>query len=213
MIFSMLSILLSSFVVGLSGAMMPGPLLTVTISESSRRGMMVGTLLILGHGMLELVLVICILFGLAPILNQKRVFITIALAGAAILIWMAVGMFRALPSLSLKGGDNESTRKNNLVIAGAMISVANPYWTIWWVSIGVGYIAYSLTFGKWGVFFFFIGHIMADLLWYAAISAAVWKGKDFLTDKVYRWLIGVCAAFLVVFACGFAWSGIQKLIA
>lgn len=33
------TIFVSSFIIALSGAMMPGPLLTVTIGDSSRRGM------------------------------------------------------------------------------------------------------------------------------------------------------------------------------
>lgn len=210
--FPLLSIFLSSFLIGLSGAMMPGPLLTVTISESTRRGLMAGPLLIVGHGILELALVLSILSGLAPVLNHKAVFITISLVGSAILIWMAVGMFRALPSLSLKGHGTLEPRRNNLIFSGALISIANPYWAIWWVSIGVGYIAYSLNYGKWGVFFFFTGHLMADLSWYSAVSAAVWRGKDFLNDKAYRWMIGICAAFLVAFACYFAGSGIQKMV-
>ncbi|MBN1636251.1 MAG: LysE family transporter, partial [Deltaproteobacteria bacterium] len=58
----------SSFVIALSGAMVPGPLLTVTISESARRGAMTGPLLIVGHGILELLLLIAIMMGLAPFL-------------------------------------------------------------------------------------------------------------------------------------------------
>jgi len=46
--------------------MMPGPLLTITISESSQRGFFIGPALILGHAILELILVIALLFGLAP---------------------------------------------------------------------------------------------------------------------------------------------------
>ncbi len=44
---------------------MPGPLLTATISESSQRGFIAGPLLITGHAILELVLVIAFLLGLA----------------------------------------------------------------------------------------------------------------------------------------------------
>jgi threonine/homoserine/homoserine lactone efflux protein len=50
------TIFFSSFIIALSGAMMPGPLLTATISESSQRGVFAGPLLIVGHGILELLL-------------------------------------------------------------------------------------------------------------------------------------------------------------
>jgi len=201
----------SSFVIALSGAMMPGPLLTVTISESPRRGMLTGPLLIAGHGMLEMTLVAALLLGLAPLLQQKAVFIVTAVAGATVLLWMAWGMFRALPAMSLQGPGTITGRKN-LLLAGILLSLANPFWTIWWVSIGLGYILHSMKFGLWGVVFFFCGHILADLFWYASVSAAVWKGKAFLNDRMYRLLIGLCASFLVVFAFVFANAGLQKLL-
>lgn len=207
---ALLTIFFTSFFVALSGALMPGPLLTITISESARRGIMTGPLLIVGHGVLELALVIALLLGLAPLLQRQEVFAIFAVGGSAVLLWMAFGMLRALPSLTLNG-DIQPSSNRNLVITGALLSLANPYWIIWWVSIGVGYILHSLHFGKWGVFYFFSGHIMADLLWYSIISVALWKGKSLLNDRIYRFLTGTCAIFLVIFACLFAYSGIQKI--
>ena len=82
----------TSFVIALSGALMPGPLLTATIAESSRRGFIAGPLLIGGHAILEMALIGALLLGLAPFLQKPAVFTIIALAGAGILLWMAVGM-------------------------------------------------------------------------------------------------------------------------
>ena len=208
---ALLTIFASSFVIALSGAMMPGPLLTATIGESSRRGFMAGPLMIIGHGILELALVIALLLGLAPFLNQDRVFAGIALSGAGILIWMAVGMFRSLPSLSLSFEASQQQR-GHLVLSGVLMSIANPYWTIWWATIGLGYILHCMRFGAWGIFFFFAGHILADLAWYALISGAVSKGRRFLNDRLYRGVIGVCAGFLVVFAGYFVYSGVNRVI-
>ena len=53
----MTAIFFASFGLAFSGAMMPGPLLTVTISESPRKGFITGPLLILGHAVLEVALV------------------------------------------------------------------------------------------------------------------------------------------------------------
>ena len=207
-----LTIFATSFVVGLSGALMPGPLLTVTISESPRRGLIAGPLLILGHGLLELTLVVALIFGLAPLLKTSAVFITTALTGAGVLVWMAWGMFRSLPGLTLHTAAKDATGRN-LVLAGVLLSLANPYWSVWWITIGLGYITHSFTLGIWGAVFFFSGHILADLLWYAAISTAAWKGRGFLSDRIYRLMIGSCAVFLVVFAGMFAVSGFRTLLA
>lgn len=202
----------TSFIVALSGAIMPGPLLTVTISESPRRGVATGPLLIVGHAILELVLVVALLMGLAPVLQRTPVFIVIALAGAVVLFWMGVGMLRTLPSMTLAIDAGQKGGKN-LIVSGIVMSLVNPYWSIWWATIGLGYILHSMNAGTLGVFAFFSGHLMGDLFWYAAVSSAVWKGRRLLSDRRYRMLIGVCAAFLIVFSCLFAWSGLQKMIA
>jgi len=206
----LLTIFVSSFVIALSGAMMPGPLLTVTINESSRRAFIAGPLLIAGHAVLELALVIALLLGLAPVFSMPLVFSATAIGGAIILLWMAFNMFRTLPTLTLswEGGKVSGTHP---IASGILMSVANPYWFIWWGTIGLGYIMYSMQFGLWGVAFFFAGHISADLIWYSIISFAVAGGRHFLTDRVYRAVIAACAAFLVLFAFFFAVAGFRKL--
>lgn len=200
-----------SFVIALSGAMMPGPLLTANISESSRRGHVAGPLLIIGHSILELVLVIALVLGLAPFLKQVEFFIAISIAGGGILLWMAGGMFRTLPSLSLSL-ESEQSDQGNLIITGILMSIANPYWIIWWATIGLGYILYSRQFGLLGIFLFFIGHILADLVWYSSISIAIGKGRKFLSDRLYKGLIGICAAFLIVFASVLIFNAVRKII-
>jgi threonine/homoserine/homoserine lactone efflux protein len=209
MISTLPTIFASSFIIALSGAMMPGPLLTATISESSQRGFIMGPLLIVGHGILELALVIALLLGLAPFLQHSAVFVTTALAGAVILICMAFGMFRSLPTLRLQW-DNKNPSRHHPFVSGLLMSAANPYWTIWWATIGLGYILYSWRFGLWGVAFFFAGHILADLVWYSIVAAAVAGGRRFLTDRIYRGLIACCAVFLVLFAGYFAYAGFRK---
>lgn len=206
---TLLTIFFSSFIIALSGAMMPGPLLTITISESPRRGFMTGPLLIAGHAVLEIVLIAALLLGLAPFFQMPAVFVVTAITGAVILLWMAVNMFRSLPSLTICW--SQAPRGNHPVLNGVLMSVANPYWIIWWATIGLGYILYSRQFGVWGITFFFAGHILADLSWYSFVSAAVTRGKHFLNDRLYRSLIGLCAVFLMVFACYFAYTGFATL--
>ncbi len=207
----LVTIFATSFVIALSGALMPGPLLTVTLSESARRGFVAGPLIVLGHGILELILVLLLLLGLAPVLNNNYVVGGVGLVGAVVLVWMAVGMIRSLPSLSLQrvATGNQGTHP---VWAGILMSLANPYWTIWWATIGLGYILYSLKLGLLGVTAFFIGHILADLLWYAAVSFTVAHGRRFMSDRIYKGIIACCAVALLVFGLYFGFSGAQRLI-
>lgn len=197
---ALLTLFFSSLIVAFSGAMMPGPLLTVTINESTRRGAIAGPMLIAGHAILELVLMVALFLGLAPLLKHDLFFLVIAFLGGAIMFWMAYGMFRSLPTLSVQTEACNSVKQKNLPLAGALMSLANPYWIIWWATIGIAYIANAQQFGLWGIVLFFIGHISGDLIWYSAISITVSKGKKLFTDRVYRLLIALCGIFLVGFA-------------
>jgi threonine/homoserine/homoserine lactone efflux protein len=199
----------SSFMIAFSGALMPGPLLAATIEASTRRGVLAGPLLMVGHGLLEVALLLALLLGLAPFIMQDGVFAVIALSGAVILIWMAVGMFRSRPSLR-DDRHGDAPEGGNIVVSGALMSAANPYWVIWWATIGLGYVLYCRQFGPGGIAAFFAGHILADVVWYTAVSGAVAKGRRFLTDRRYQWLIRSCASFLFVFAGYFFWTGLEK---
>ena len=192
-------IFLTSFGIAFSGALMPGPLLSATISESVRRGPLTGPLFMLGHGILEVVLIVALFLGLAPFLVREEVVIFIALAGGGFMIFMSIGMFRGLSRLSLKT-DESPPLNGNLIFLGAGLSLANPYWLIWWATIGLGYILSAGKFGVPGIIIFFAGHILADTVWYAFVSAAVSKSRKIMTDRVYRILIGICASFLLSYA-------------
>jgi threonine/homoserine/homoserine lactone efflux protein len=208
---SILGITLSSFLVALSGAAMPGPVLTVTVSETAKRGFKAGPMIVLGHGILEMVLIALILFGFARIVTYPVVIGLIGLAGGVVLLGLAYGMLKDLKKLRLElsPGDNPSVHP---IYAGILTSLANPYWTIWWATIGLGYMVFAMKFGMMGVLFFFIGHISADLVWYSGVSFLVSRGKRYISDSVYRYIIGVCAMVLVLFAFVFGIMGIKHLL-
>jgi threonine/homoserine/homoserine lactone efflux protein len=200
----------TSFTVTLSGAMMPGPLFTAAISGSIRRGASAGPLLMLGHAALECVLLAGLLLGLAPLLTSTRAFVAIALAGAVILAWMSVSMLRSVPTLTLATGSG-NRGGDRLVLSGILLSVSNPYWSIWWATIGLGYVLRSRERGWLGLAVFFAGHLAADFGWYSAVSLAVARGRRLLSDTVYRRVVSACAVALGVFASIFCWTGLARL--
>jgi threonine/homoserine/homoserine lactone efflux protein len=203
----------TSFIVALSGALMPGPLLTTTVSESSRHGPKAGPLLMVGHGILEITLIALLFLGLAPLLTDKKVTAAVSLIGSAILLRLAFGMFRSLPSLSLDASAAPSKGRGTarLISSGILVSLSNPYWTIWWATIGLAYILQARSSGYIGVAVFFAGHILADFLWYAIVSFTIGKSRKFFSQKIYRIIVGVCAGFLVAFAGVFLINGIRSI--
>jgi len=208
---SLLRIALSSFLIAISGDVMPGPVLTVTISESAKRGFMAGPMIVLGHGILELSLMILIIFGFANIVNRPGVIGVVGLAGGVVLIGLSYGMLKNLKNLRLDLTPDQNI-SGNPVIAGIRTSLANPYWTIWWATIGVGYVVIAMKFGMMGILFFFIGHIAADLAWYSGISFLVTRGRKHISDRIYRGIILVFALVLIFFAVTFGIMGLNQLL-
>ncbi len=188
---------------------MPGPLLSVAIGEAGRRGWQTGPLLIAGHSILELALVTALFLGLAPLLSSSLFFTIVALGGASFLLCMAWGMFRDLPRLSLDSVESKTGGK--LLLKGILMSLANPYWSIWWATTGITLMISAKTRGLAGIAFFYVGHITADLLWYTFITLSIARGKQFLKDRYYRILIGLCATFLVGYSIYLIYKGIESL--
>ncbi len=192
---------------------MPGPLLTVTVAHSLRRGFSAGPLVVLGHMLLELTLIIFILMGLKNFLTLPYVVIIIFLAGGLILIYMGITMLGSSKRLTLETRTEDlSLLTNNPVVSGIAVSLANPYWIIWWVTIGLGYLIKAMEYNYLGISLFFSGHILADLGWYSFISYTFSKTKKFVKKNIYRKIIYACGIFLILFGLWFIYGGLEKII-
>ena len=211
LVYALAAIFGTAFVVGLSGAMMPGPLLAVTISESARRGALAGPLLMLGHMLLEGVLVAAVALGLAYVLTHSLVIAVISLLGGGLMCWMGQDMVRSARHARLDL-DARPERRMHPVAAGIVVSLSNPYWTIWWATIGIAYVVMGARYGWVGIVVFFAGHILADFAWYTLVSVSIARGRRFISDRVYGGLIGVCGAALLLFGLMFAYRGMTTLI-
>lgn len=194
---------LQAFVVGLSGAMSPGPFLTVTIARTMRKGAVSASLLLVGHGLLEALLLVGFAFGLQQVLKLPAVTLGLSLIGGGVLLWMGRGLvwgaIRGTIAGDLEVAEDAALHDGHLgaVSQGAIVSISNPYWTLWWATIGVKLAADGLAIGPAGVMAFFIGHQLADVSWYAFVIAFVHKGKAMLTPRVYSTIMGVLGAFLL----------------
>lgn len=193
----------SSFMIALSGALVPGPLFTITVAESAKRGFIAGPLIIIGHGILELFMIGLLIFGVTPFLTAPSTRLIISITGGAILIYMGYSLIKSAKGARFLTSAEGGQKGMNPVFSGIVGSISNPYWFIWWITIGLGYLISSLEFGMFGIIVFFIGHIMADFGWYSLISFTVVKGKRLLGDKGYRFLLYACGVFLLGFGAWF----------
>lgn len=203
----------SAFLIGLTGAMAPGPYLTVTITRTVTRGAGSAALMLLGHAALEGLLLVGFAFGLQEVLRNQHVSNVLAGVGGAFLLWMGWGLLRGAVRGTIRPEAHalRSEPRFGPVLHGAAVSLSNPYWTLWWATIGVKLAADGLAIGPLGVAAFFVGHQLADVTWYGLVIAATARGRRLLAEGPYRVIIGACAAFLLYLGARFALDGLGIL--
>lgn len=216
-----------SFLLSLSGALMPGPLLTYTIVRTlrtGRGGWLTGARVITGHAALESVLLCGLVLGVVGFLRAPLAAKIIGVGGAALLLYMGIGLIRETlrgKGIDLTAGDSQSpgetTSRVSLVgrmdpvVAGALVSMSNPYWWIWWVTVGSAFLLrFDITLARWpALAAFFLGHELGDLGWYSAVSILLHLGRRNIPRGLTVGILSVCGVAIIGFG---AWLGISPFL-
>jgi len=150
--------------------------------------------------------------GLSKFIDNELVLAVVSLLGGTILLGMGLLIIRRVwQKVTIPTASPRMGRGGTLVLSGALVSISSPYWLIWWITIGMTYLLWSLNLGIAGVASFFTGHILADLAWYALVAFIVATGRKVMNDTVYRGLLIVCGVALFSLGGYFITSGVRFL--
>lgn len=189
----------------LSGVMVPGPVFAVTVAHGYKNKI-AGALIALGHGAIEFPLMFLIYFGFAAFFTESSAHKIIGFVGGLILIYMGFQTFKAQKKANseneVSGGGHSS------FMSGIFTTVTNPYFFLWWATIGAALITNSSTFGFLGFFLLAITHWSCDLAWDTLVSYTVFKSRHFWTAKVRKIVFGFCFIVLVGFGVWFIISAL-----
>ncbi len=203
----MLPILLSVVVISLSGVMMPGPMFAVTLATSFKSPF-AGAQISLGHAAVEVPVILLIYFGFAQIFEDKLVQIILSLAGGAMIVWLGVSMFRARARVVREGKD----LSYSAFTAGIITSGLNPFFLLWWATVGSLLVVRFLEFGLGGLAIFTISHWLVDLVWLSFVSVLVYRTHRFWGKRFQEGVFITNSLLLVGFGVWFMVSGIQIII-
>jgi len=198
----------AAFVVGFSGAMMPGPMLAATLGGAIPRGAWTGPRVVLGHALVEIALVALLAFGRGSWLRRPRAFRIIAWLGGALLVLMGADMLRQAGQATELLAGTSSVLLSNDVLAGVITSVSNPYFFLWWATIGLAMIQDAQARGSNAVVFFG-GHILSDLVWFSLVAVLVAKSRDLtqLPPGLFAGLFAICGLALIGLGLWFVRAG------
>ena len=206
-----------SFLVALTGALSPGPLLTYTIIQSIKtqhRGYLMGAWIIIGHAIIEMLIIIFLLLGFSFALNDMSVVRTIGIIGGLILVYFGASIIKNVYSGNISASflnPDEPQDKisspfigkgmENPVTGGILVSMSNPYWWVWWATIGFAFmVQFEISFRKWPMLLaFFLGHEAGDLIWYLIVSFLAFFGLRRLNRKIYYGILVSCGVFMILF--------------
>ena len=195
-------------VISLSGVMAPGPVTAAAIAMGAR-SRYAGPFIAIGHGIVEFPLMILIVLGMDKILKSTITQIIIGLAGGTFLLIMAIQML-----CSLRGSKNPEANmtKSRPIVAGIVLSGGNPYFLVWWATVGLALAITAKGLGIWAFALFAIIHWLCDFFWLSALSWASYKGTALLGPAIQRVVLLICSIALFGFGIFFIYNAVGELI-
>jgi threonine/homoserine/homoserine lactone efflux protein len=192
-------------VISCSGVMQPGPV-TATVITMGTRNRYAGTLLALGHGIVEFPLMVIIVLGVGKFFELRSVQIIIGLTGGLFLILMAI---QGLLSLRAKVDTKPKALSGKPILAGMILSAGNPFFLIWWATVGLALATQAAQWGIWAFVLFALTHFSMDLIWLQILSWASFKGSVLLGPRGLRVVLTICSAALLAFGLFFIYRAIS----
>jgi threonine/homoserine/homoserine lactone efflux protein len=202
---------LQVIIISLAIVISPGPITTATIGHGVRSPY-AGFLIALGHGCIEIPLIIALFLGLGKLLNSPALKIPVFIFGGVFLFFMGLGMVRSTPDDLKKEAEKPSYKKRESTIVGAMMSLLNPYFFIWWGTVGLALITRSAEIGLWAFILFIFLHWSCDALWYLFLSALSYKGSALLGKSFQHRAVQVCGVCLIIFSLMFLWDAARPFL-
>ena len=194
----------------LSGVIAPGPMFAVTITKSFKSPW-AGTLMSLGHAVVEIPLIILLYFGFSHFFENTVVQFVFSMLGGLMLLWLAFGMLRSPKEVSAGTRDI----KYNSFTAGVVMTGLNPFFIMWWATVGVLLLMKFMAYWEivaLGLAVFIIAHWLCDFIWLTFVSAVVYKTHN-LWGATVQALVFIAAGLLMAgFGVWFIVSGIQAVI-
>jgi len=204
---SLFALLATATAISLTGVMAPGPVTAVTVTKGALRKE-AGALIAVGHGLVEVPVIVLIGLGLAAFMAVPGVKGVVGLLGGGVLIWMGLGMLRTSP----QAFEQRREVGKGCVLAGLTTTVANPYWFVWWGTVGAALVASATAWGVVGLAAFALTHWLCDLGWLSFVSWGVFTSRRVWTPAVYRGILAVCGVVLLGFGAYFIATGAGQIL-
>jgi threonine/homoserine/homoserine lactone efflux protein len=206
MMLESLALIAIGLVVGLSGAVIPGPLLAFRLFDTSRKERVTGHYVVMGHVLWELGVILLILFGFGWIILGNNPIIY--LVGGFVLALMGIKTIRSRNAEVKMNG----ARISSSLGGGIFYTAFNPTQPMWWATAGLALLLKGLeVMGILGVLLVTAGHWIADFGYYIFVSFLVHRHASYVNPR-QREISIVLGLFLTALGIYFVEQGVERLI-
>jgi threonine/homoserine/homoserine lactone efflux protein len=202
----MWALILLALGVSFSGVIAPGPMFAVTLAKSYKSPW-AGTLMSLGHAVVEVPLILFIYFGFARFFQNHAVQVSLALVGGGMILWLGISMFRERLRVTRQGKDLPYPA----FVAGIIMTGLNPFFLLWWATVGSLLVMKFLDYGTGGLLILIGVHWACDLVWLTFVSQFIHRTHRFLGLRFQEGLFIATALFLAGFGVYYIVSGVRMI--
>ncbi|MDO8301941.1 MAG: LysE family transporter [Sedimentisphaerales bacterium] len=196
--------LAQAVVISLSGVMAPGPVTTAAIAAGTK-SRHAGSLMAIGHGVVEFPLMFLILVGIGVLFESSTARTVIGIVGGIFLLWMGVQMLR---DLNAKEGASGRANSHAPLVTGIILSISNPYFLLWWATVGLALAKDARKLGLFAFVLFTIVHWLCDLFWLEVLSWTSFKGSQLMSEAHQRIMLAICALAMLFFGAVFIYRAV-----
>lgn len=184
-------------IISASGVMAPGPLFAANISYGLREGTKSGIKMAVGHTIVEFPLVILLGIGVFSLESFPEFRVIISIVGA---ITLFVFAFIQIKNILQKNKDMSLIPKHSPLITGIALSALNPFFIVWWLTIGFKLISDAMLIWAFsGILIVFFLHIWIDFAWLGGISFLASKSSRIISNRNYKIIMIGLSLLLVYF--------------
>jgi len=211
---------LQVILVSTSGVLSPGPLFFINLLYGSKYGSFVGLKIASGHAIVEFPLIIALSYGLYSFSYTLHlsdvIFKFIGLTGGVFLLLFSMLQIISIIKDKSKYSQTITNPKFNIknsILVGFIFTLLNPFFLVWWLTIGSKLISDSIiNFGIIeGISIIFVSHIWMDYFWLWFTSFMINKGKSVIKEKVYRLFVFAISVILGIYGMYLLFTSLIRL--
>jgi threonine/homoserine/homoserine lactone efflux protein len=191
---TLIEIGLQIILVSVFGVFSPGPLLFANLALSKYGGFWSGIKIAIGHTIIELPVIILLSL---PFIVFSPIDMTIGImkiisfiAGVFMIVFGILYVVRIIRRWNNPHSAISSSRIENPYLAGIIFTSLNPFFIVWWTTVGVKLISDSISLlgHPAGIAFLFFVHIWMDYAWLGLSSYLASRGFNIIRSDYHKYM-------------------------